>query len=79
MDPYGYTSGQSGMMAVFSVIFGIISSFLIGKILDRIRAYKLILVCLIAFAWYGNLLWTSFLIPNKFFFFLLSYFYLFFI
>lgn len=65
LAPYGYSAGESGIMGAVVVISGVLSAGVLGKLMDRFRAYTLTLFVCYAFTWYFNLLWSSVLLENK--------------
>lgn len=69
-SPFGYSPGESGLMGALVVIAGVFSAGIIGKLMDRFKAYTIILFICYAFTWYWNLLWSSLLRPDKLVFFL---------
>ena len=68
MSPFDYSPGESGVMGAVVVIAGVFGAGIAGKLMDRFRTYQLALFILLACTWFSNLVWTSFLYPNKFFF-----------
>lgn len=64
-SPFGYSPGESGLMGALVVIAGVFSAGIIGKLMDRFKAYTIILFICYAFTWYWNLLWSSLLRPDK--------------
>ena len=63
--PFGYSPGQSGVMGAVVVVFGVVGAFIVGKLMDKTRSYKLALFLCYACAWYFNAVWSASLAKDR--------------
>lgn len=67
VEPTGYSSDDAGIFGAIIIIVGLISAFLVGLIMDRTHAYRLILKILLTGACASAIYFVLILQPNKFY------------
>ncbi|CAF3369341.1 unnamed protein product [Rotaria sp. Silwood1] len=65
IQPNGYSSNDAGIFSAIIIIAGLLNAFVVGIVIDRTHAYRLILKILLVGACLSGIYFILFLQPNK--------------